>query len=82
MGTKGEIGGCMEDGVIVLKKYLGNTEDKITVTHDGTRHCGGDGGLMQYFAAAMEDENYRIDRRVFEAHRLVFAAEESRVENL
>lgn len=82
MGTKGELGGCMEDGVLVLKKYLDNSEKKITVTHDGTRHCGGDGGLIRYFAAAMEDKNYRIDKRMFEAHRLVFAAEESRLENM
>lgn len=81
MGTEGEIGGCMEDGEIVLKRFLENSEEHFHVTHDGTRHCGGDGGLMRYFARAMEGETYSIDRKIFKAHRLTFAAEKSRTEN-
>lgn len=79
MGTKGEIGGCMEDGEIVVRRFDDNTERKIKVSHDNTRHCGGDGGLMRYFAAAMEDDNYRIDDKIFKAHRLAFEAEKMRL---
>lgn len=81
MGTEGEIGGCMEDGEIVLKRFADNSEEKITVSHDNTRHCGGDGGLMRYFAGAMEDKSYRIDNNIFSAHRLAFEAEKSRINN-
>lgn len=81
MGTDGEIGGCMEDGEIVLKKFADNSEQKFSITHDNTRHCGGDGGLMQYFSHAVEDENYTFDSRIFDAHRLAFEAEKSRLKN-
>ncbi|MDD6215070.1 MAG: Gfo/Idh/MocA family oxidoreductase [Firmicutes bacterium] len=80
MGTDGEIGGCMEDGQIVLRRFFENCEERFSVSHDETRHCGGDGGLMRYFAESMENENYRIDHRIFEAHRLTLAAEKSRLE--
>ncbi len=79
MGTKGEIGGCMEDGVIVLKKFLDGSKTKIEITHDGTKHCGGDGGLMEYFAKSLEN-NLTPDKWVFKSHKAVFAAERSRVE--
>ena len=78
MGTKGEIGGCMEDGKIVLKKFGENSEQAFHVTHDNSKHCGGDGGLMKYFTSAIEDENTAVDTRIFEAHRLAFEAERLR----
>ncbi len=82
MGTKGEVGGCMETGVIVLKKFRDMTETKINVTTDGTKHCGGDGGLMEHFAKAVQEADGStdgVDPWMFEAHRVVFAAEESRL---
>ena len=80
MGTDGEIGGCMEDGKIVLRRFFENSEEHFSVSCDETRHCGGDGGLMRYFAESTENKNYRIDHRIFEAHRLTLAAEKSRLE--
>lgn len=81
MGTEGEIGGCFENGVIVIKRFADGSEERVSVTHDGTKHCGGDGGIMRGFAAAMEDKNYCIDSRMFAAHRAVIAADKSRVKN-
>ncbi len=80
MGTKGEIGGCMETGEIVVKSFRDMTETKYVVTHDGTKHCGGDGGLMEAFARAVYDESgkMRVDPWMFEAHKIVFAAEKAR----
>ncbi|MBE6757740.1 MAG: Gfo/Idh/MocA family oxidoreductase [Ruminococcaceae bacterium] len=80
MGTKGEIGGCMETGEIVVKSFRDMSEVKYVVTHDGTKHCGGDGGLMDEFARAVYDESgaTRVDPWMFEAHKIVFAAEEAR----
>ena len=79
MGTEGEIGGCMEDGEITLRRFCDDSETKILVTHDNTKHCGGDGGLMDYFASALDNENYQTDHRIFEAHALAFEAEKSRL---
>ena len=80
MGTKGEVGGCMETGTIVLKKFRDMSETKINVTTDGTKHCGGDGGLMEHFAKAVNAcDGHDVDPWMFEAHRIVFAAEESRL---
>lgn len=80
MGTKGEIGGCMETGEIVVKSFRDMSETKYVVTHDGTKHCGGDGGLMDAFARAVYDESgtAHVDPWMFEAHKTVFAAEEAR----
>lgn len=79
MGTKGEIGGCMETGEILLKRFRDMSETKFTVNHDGTKHCGGDGGLMDRFAEAVYHADERVDPWMFEAHKIVFAAEEARV---
>ena len=82
MGTEGEIGGCIEDGTIVLKRFVSDREEHFRVTHDGTKHCGGDSGLIRYFAELMEKDDYKLDKRIFEAHRAVIAAEQSRVKNI
>jgi len=81
MGTKGEVGGCMEEGVIVLKKFNDMSTTKFNISHDGTRHCGGDGGLLRYFATLIQNESGEPDTWVFKSHKAVFAAEKSRVEN-
>lgn len=77
MGSKGEIGGCMESGVLVLKRFSDMTEETFHITHDGTKHCGGDGGLMEHFAKILES-NETQDKWVLKAHKAVFAAETSR----
>ena len=81
MGTEGEIGGCMEDGEIVLRRFAEGTTERFTVTHDGTRHCGGDSGLMRRFAAAVNADECFSDACVFEAHRLTLEAERIRRAN-
>lgn len=78
MGSKGEVGGCMEKGEIVLKKFSDMSETSYRITHDGTRHCGGDGGLMDYFAE-MVNKSDKPDKWMFKSHKMVFAAEESRL---
>ncbi len=77
MGTKGEIGGCMELGEIVLKRFATMEEETFHITHDGTKHCGGDGGLMDYFAKTVA-EGGKPDELVFKSHKAVFASEKSR----
>lgn len=77
MGTKGEIGGCMELGEIVLKRFATMEEETFHITHDGTKHCGGDGGLMDYFAEAVNSGG-KPDELVFPSHKAVFASEKSR----
>ncbi|MBR5614399.1 MAG: Gfo/Idh/MocA family oxidoreductase [Clostridia bacterium] len=77
MGSKGEVGGCMESGVLVLKRFSDMSEETFKITHDGTKHCGGDGGLMEHFARLLNGETVK-DKWVFKAHKAVFAAEESR----
>ena len=77
MGSKGEIGGCMESGIIVLKRFSDMSEETFHITHDGTKHCGGDGGLMEHFAKILE-RNETQDKWVLKAHKAVFAAETSR----
>lgn len=81
MGTEGEIGGCMEDGEIVLHRFADGTTEHFTVTHDGTKHCGGDGGLMRRFAEAVNADERFADARIFEAHRLALEAERVRKRN-
>ncbi len=78
MGTEGEIGGCMEKGEIVLKRFADMTEEHFRVTHDGTKHCGGDSGIMRHFAELLERESVKNDLSVFESHRMAFAAERAR----
>ncbi len=79
MGTDGEIGGCIEKGEIILKTFLDMKEQSIKVLNDGTKHSGGDGGLINRFAELMEEEKGTCDMSVFESHKVAFAAEESRL---
>jgi len=78
MGTEGEIGGCMETGEITLKRFKDNTVENFVVHHDGTKHCGGDSGLINYFTELVNREAYKNDMNIFKAHLLAFAAEKAR----
>ena len=80
MGTKGEIGGCMELGDIVLKKFINNQSQKIHIEHDNTKHCGGDSGLINAFVQQIRS-NGGVDFSAFESHKMAFAAEKSRSSN-
>lgn len=79
MGTKGEIGGCMEKGIITLKTFSDLKEDVIHIDTDGTKHCGGDGGLVEHFASLIKNQGNTTDKTMFESHRIAFAAEKSRI---
>lgn len=74
----GEIGGRMEAGTLVLKRFSDMSEEKFNIVHDETKHCGGDGGLMQHFAKLLCGEPVP-DKWVLKAHKAVFAAEQSRI---
>lgn len=80
MGTEGELGGCIEEGELVLKRFAENTEKKFVIPYDNTRHCGGDSGLIDYFVSEMSNPNYKLDKKIFSAHRLTFRAEKSRLD--
>ena len=85
MGTRGEVGGCIDTGEIVLKKFTDMSETRIKIDHGGLKHAGGDQGLMEYFAEAVEraDEiDQKTDPWMFEAHRVAFEAERARVRNI
>lgn len=84
MGTKGEVGGCMETGEIVLKRFIDLSEEKYVISNDGTKHCGGDGGLIDYFADTLDNYEHNndgknVDRWMFGAHKMAFLAEKSRL---
>lgn len=82
MGTKGEVGGCMETGKILLKKFSDMSETKFNITHDGTKHCGGDGGLMDHFAKQIDEcekKKQGVDKWMFDAHKVAFTSEKARV---
>ena len=78
MGTEGEIGGCMEDGEIVLRRFNGE-EKKITVTHDGSKHCGGDSGIMNALFKKIDCGDIAFDSKIFDSHIMALAAEKSRL---
>ena len=61
-----------------MKKFIDMSEEHFDITNDGTKHCGGDGGLMEYFAKAVED-NEAVDKYIFKSHRAVMAAERARI---
>ncbi len=79
MGTKGEIGGCMEKGIITLKTFGDLREQVFHVDKGETRHCGGDGGLVEHFVSLIKNGENGTDKTMFESHRIAFAAEESRI---
>ncbi len=84
MGTKGEIGGCLDTGEIVLKKFSDMSEKRIKIDHGGSKHAGGDEGLIEYFAKTVDRAELveeKIDPWMFEAHKVAFRAEKSRVKN-
>jgi len=79
MGTKGEIGGCMEKGIITIKTFGELKEEVIHIDTDGTKHSGGDGGLVEHFVSLIKNQENTTDKTMFESHRIAFAAEESRI---
>ena len=79
MGTKGEIGGCMEKGIITLKTFHNLEDQTLFVDTNGSKHCGGDGGLIDHFVSLIKNNVIGPDKKMFESHRIAFAAEKSRI---
>ena len=79
MGTEGELGGYMEGGEILLRKFDDMSEIRYKITHDGTKHCGGDSGLIDAFVKKMNEKDIKNDYMIFQSHKVAFAAEKSRL---
>lgn len=43
--TDGEIGGCLEEGTIILRNFSSQTEEKFTISCDCTKHSGDSGSV-------------------------------------
>ena len=84
MGSKGEVGGCLDSGEILLKRFSDMSETKIKIDHGSLKHAGGDMGLMEYFAKTVESADSteeKVDKWMFDSHKIAFAAERARVKN-
>lgn len=79
MGTEGELGGCMEKGEILLRKFADSSEKNIQISCDDTKHCGGDSGLIKHFVKLISGAEKENKKSIFDSHKMVFAAEESRL---
>ena len=85
MGSRGEVGGCLETGEILVKRFSDMSERRIKIDHGTSKHAGGDAGLMEHFAYAVENADSikeKVDRWMFESHKIAFAAERARVKNI
>ena len=69
----------MEKGIITLKTFSDDEEKTFHIDNDGTRHCGGDGGLVRCFAELIANGEAYVDESVFHSHRMAFSAEKSRI---
>ena len=78
MGTEGEIGGCLEEGVILLRKFSGNDE-KFVIPCDNTKHSGGDSGIVNELIDRINQNRYGFDENIINSHVVAFAAEASRL---
>lgn len=85
MGTKGELRGDMEDGVVKVIDFATNntTEYALSLSVGRAGHGGGDMAMMKEFVKSMCDNTTPssiIDDSI-ESHLMGFAAEEARVDN-
>lgn len=84
MGTKGEIEGCMEDDMFVIKDFATGNHTTVKVHTPKTLHSGGDECIMETFITALRDPGKRdplYSAELFlQGHVMAFAAEESRRE--
>jgi len=85
MGSRGEVGGCLETGEILVKSFSDMSERRIKIDGSASKHAGGDAGLMEYFARSVDNADTveeKVDRWMFESHKIAFAAERARVKNI
>ena len=83
MGTKGEIEGCIDDDMFVIKDFASGNETEVKVHTPKTLHSGGDECIMQNFVHALaypDPENQKLSAELsLQGHIMAFAAEYSRV---
>lgn len=82
-GTKGELRGLFQDGLIEVTQHGSLEAEKIRIETSTDGHSGGDHGLLAHFTDVIRSgalHDVRASGRVsLESHLLGFAAEESRL---
>lgn len=81
MGTKGEVRGDMEAGVIEIVDFVSGTTETIQLHTPAKGHSGSDMSMMRDFVRMIgEGKAGKTDASVsVESHLMALAAEESRV---
>lgn len=83
MGTKGEIRGDLETGVIDLFEFAGGVRTVVTATAAEGGHQGGDDGIMRQFLSDLRERRFEGNltsaEASLESHLMAFAAERSRL---
>ena len=84
MGTKGEMKGDMEEGVIEILDFTSGMEERIHLHTPSTGHGGSDMCMMQDFVKMVrEGQTGKTDADISAAsHLMALAAEESRVRGI
>lgn len=82
MGTRGEIEGCIEDDMFVIKDFATGNSTRVTVHTPKTLHAGGDECIMETFTKAIRnpgEQNLLYSAELsLQGHVMAYAAEESR----
>ena len=83
MGTKGQIRGNMETGIIEYYDFVTGNKETIQVHTSSSGHCGSDSAMMKAFVQMVGKANegeIHIEKDAYiDSHLLAFAAEESRL---
>ncbi|MCZ6463208.1 MAG: Gfo/Idh/MocA family oxidoreductase [Proteobacteria bacterium] len=83
-GSRGELRGVFQDGVIEVSKHGSFEVERLEVSASAMDHYGGDPGLLDHFTDVLAREAYtesRTSGRIsLESHLLGFAAERAREE--
>jgi predicted dehydrogenase len=81
-GTRGELRGVLQEGLIEVTRHGSLDVDRIQIDGSELGHFGGDEGLVAHFVACVErgadGETLTSGRTALESHLLGFAAEEAR----
>ena len=84
-GTKGEIYGDMDEGLIKVTNFTTGIKKEIRIPASNTGHGGGDDGIMKDFIALVQQGGGSHSRSSavisVQSHLMAFAAESSRKEN-
>lgn len=82
MGTKGELSGDMEAGIIEAADFASGTTETIRLHTPEKGHSGSDQSMMRDFVGMVREErNGKTDAAIsVESHLMALAAEESRIQ--